>query len=137
MSLSPRAKLQAYVKGDEFKEIQKKGWGNYVQDHPEDFIEISEHPDLPGPDANSRMVWHPILKKYVKGHKAYNYLPDLRMWLNKKRDMENRNRLRRSTRRSVSRNSRRRSVSRNSRRRSPSRRSPSRRSPSRSYTRRR
>ena len=90
MSLSPRAKLQASIYDDpKMMELRFKPWGNFAMNNP-------EHPDLPGPKADTKMVWHPVLEKYVMAHKAYNYLPDVQMWLNKKQTRRNVNKLRRS-----------------------------------------
>ena len=112
-----------FYEDPEMLKIRAKGWGNYALNNP-------EHPDKPGSEPNTKMVWHPELKKYVKAHKAYNFMPNVGNWLRAKetnRKIASASRRRsRNARRSSSRqrsssrrrsSSKRRSVSRNSTRR--------------------
>lgn len=56
-------------------------WGKHVA-----YNSPHNPPALP-PTApeDSKMVWNPNLQKYVLGVKGYNYVPDLKIWLNKQR----------------------------------------------------
>jgi hypothetical protein len=57
------------------------GWGEHV-------LYRSPHKPPPLPptaSSDSKMVWNPELQKYVVGLKKFDYVPDLKIWLNKQK----------------------------------------------------
>lgn len=72
------------------------GWGEHV-------LYRSPHKPPPLPltaPSDSKMVWNPDTQKYVVGLKRFNYVPDLKIWLNKqKTERQKRSYSPRSTRR--------------------------------------
>lgn len=72
------------------------GWGEHV-------LYRSPHKPPPLPPtapSDSKMVWNPDTQKYVVGLKKYNYVPDLKIWLNRqKAERQKRSYSPRSTRR--------------------------------------
>ena len=55
-------------------------WGKHVA-----YNSPHNPPSLPPTAQDSKMVWNPKLQKYVLGVKGYNYVPDLKNWLNKQK----------------------------------------------------
>jgi len=57
------------------------GWGEHV-------LYRSPHKPPPLPptaSSDSKMVWNPEIQKYVVGLKKFNYVPDLKIWLNRQK----------------------------------------------------
>jgi len=68
-------------------------WGSHVE-----YNSPHRPPPLPPTAApDSRMVWNPKVQKYVIGLKRFNFVPDLKDWVNK--DKANRRRREESARR--------------------------------------
>ena len=81
--MDAKAFLQQQLEDPVMKKLAgpNANWGKHVA-----YNSPHNPPSLPaGAPRNSKMVWNPKLQKYVLGVKGYNYVPDLKNWLNKQK----------------------------------------------------
>ena len=81
--MNAKAVLQQQLEDPIMKKLAgpNADWGKHV-------VYNSPHNPPPVPPTaphNSKMVWNPKLQKYTLGIKGYNYVPDLKIWLNRQK----------------------------------------------------